>query len=606
MSNRATILLAMGMFAVMLSLDAGATSYVSRDYYKVGDNCTYQIHDRSITGEVVLSTSGLVGGDNCDGEPGGLPYIIESNIVVEPTAVLRIEPGVTIKFKDGPTNFTVYGTLIADGVLFTSNSVPPFPRDWSGIRFSGPSAAHSILSNCVFEYGGASQNDVLALVQCEDGADITIQNCTFSHSGLYGILTDGASPRITGCTFSDCERFPIYQRSLDSFPDYSGNVFIDNAYRGVLVASGTIERSGTWQNPGIPYVVSLFGGVGLLDVAQNATLTLEPGTTVKFISRQGRLDVHGELRAEGKPLQPVTFTSFANDWAGGDSNGDGDSSAPAPGDFAGLTFFSKSSGSFLSCCEVSFAGQGRQGSAAVTLSIGANLLFNTCLIDHSLDVGLKASSANPTLVGCIFTGNQTAVLCKNDAMPTIDHCSFFQNSEYAVNNESVNTTIQAQNCFWGDATGPSDTSDDTSTGGLYNPNGQGDHVSDRVDYSGFLPDPFWGPTFSIRPNRTMCSAGNNFRLLGAYANLDGERSLDVYVAIMFPTGELVFYPHLTSIPEPVPVVLPALSALPEFELLGLQIPDGIPLGNYYVFAAGCEPGAFEFVSNIAYYQFGIY
>jgi len=75
---------------------------------------------------------------------------------------------------------------------------------------------------------------------------------------------------------------------------------------------------------------------------------------------------------------------------------------------------------------------------------------------------------------------------------------------------------------------------------------------------------------------------------------------------MFPTGELVFYPHLTSIPEPVPVVLPALSALPEFELLGLQIPDGIPLGNYYVFAAGCEPGAFEFVSNIAYYQFGIY
>ena len=75
---------------------------------------------------------------------------------------------------------------------------------------------------------------------------------------------DSASPKIADCAFIECERFPIYQRSLDSFPDYSGNAFIDNAYRGVLLASGTIEQSGTWQNPGIPYVISMFGGVGLL------------------------------------------------------------------------------------------------------------------------------------------------------------------------------------------------------------------------------------------------------------------------------------------------------------------------------------------------------
>lgn len=604
--NRATMLLVWGMFAVLTSLDVGATSYVSRDYYKVGDDCTYQIHDRSIVGEVVLGVSGLIGGDNCDGEPGGLPYIIESDIVVEPTAVLRIEPGVTIKFKDGPTNFTVYGTLIADGVLFTSNSMPPFPRDWSGIRFSGPGGAHSSLSNCVFEYGGASQNDVLALVQCEDGADITIENCEFRHSGLYGILADGASPKVIDCTFYGCERFPIYQRSLDSFPEYYGNVFIDNAYRGVLVASGTIERSGTWQNPGIPYVVSLFGDIGLLEIAQDATLTLEPGTTVKFISPEGRLDVYGELRAEGRPLQPVTFTSFTNDWAGGDSNGDGDSSAPAPGDFAGIRFLSGSSNSFLSCCAVSFAGQGRAPSASITLSIGANVLFNTCLIDHSLDTGLKMSSANPALLGCFFISNEIAVLCKNDSMPLIDHCSFFQNSEYAVKNESTSTEVQAQNCFWGDETGPADASNDTSTGGLYNPNGQGDRVSDGVDYSGFLQDAFWGPTFSIRANNTTFAVGDHFALYGAYANLEGERSLDVYVAVLMPTQDVIFYPTFGTVPNAVFVTLPALSSLPEFELFGLQIPGGIPLGDYYVFAAGCDLGTFEFVSNVAYSHFSIY
>jgi len=595
-----------GAFAVLAPLDVMATSYISRDYYLVSEECLYQIYDRNISGDVTFGTGGIIGGDNCNGEPGGLPYIIESDIVIEPTGVLRIEPGVTVKFKDGPANFTVYGTLIADGVLFTTNNMPPFPRDWSGLRFSGPGAAHSQFTNCVFEYGGASENDVLALVQCENGADITIENCEFKYSGLYGILTDGASPRITDCTFIECERFPIYQRSLDSFPDYSGNVFIDNAYCGVLLASGTIEQSGTWQNPGIPYVVSLFGGLGLLEIARDATLALEPGTIVKFINPEGRLDVYGELRAEGTPLERVTFTSYADDQAGGDSNGDGDETSPAPGDFSGIRFLSSSSAaSFLSCFAVSFGGQGREGTASV-LSMGANVFFNTCLIANSVDIGLKAVNADPMLLGCFFIGNDTAVLCRDSAQPVIDHCNFFDNSQYAVSNESGHTVVEARECFWGHDTGPSDTSDDTATGGFYNPYGQGDRVSDGVDYSNFFQEPFWGPTFSIRPNDAVFAIGEQFGLYGAYANLQGELWLDVYVAIMFPSGELIFYPHLTSIAEPVPVVLPALSALPEFELLGLEIPDGVPTGDYFVFAAGFWPGTFDFVTNLAYSRFGVY
>ena len=605
--NRTTMLVIVAMLTSMLPLEVLATSYISRDYGLVGEDCLYQIHNRSISGDVTLGAQGLIGGDNCDGKPGGLPYVIESDIVIEPTGVLRIEPGVTIMFKDGPTDFTVLGTLIADGVLFTSNNVPPFPRDWSGIRFSGPGAAHSQLENCVFEYGGASLNNVLGLVQCEDGADVIIESCVFSHSGLYGVLTDGASPTITDCTFTECERFPIYQRSLDSFPNYSGNVFIDNAYRGVLLASGTIGRSGIWQNPGIPYVVSTFGGLGVLEIARDTTLVLEPGTVVKFINPEGRLDVYGELHAEGTPLSLVTFTSYANDWAGGDSNGDGDETSPAPGDFSGIRFLSSgSAASFLSCCAVSFGGQGREGTASVYLSMDVNALFNTCLFAHSLQIGIAAVNADPMLLGCFFIGNKTAVLCKDSAQPVMDHCNFFQNSQYAVKNESVRTAVRARECFWGHETGPSDTSDDTSTGGLYNPYGQGDRVSDGVDYSNFLQELFWGPTFSIRPNEAAFAIGDDFGLYGAYTNLGGELWLDVYVAIMFPEGELIFYPKLNSIPEPVPVALPALSALPEFELLALQIPSAVPTGDYVVFAAGFWPGTFDFVTNLATSHFGIY
>ncbi|MBN2208465.1 MAG: right-handed parallel beta-helix repeat-containing protein [Candidatus Coatesbacteria bacterium] len=605
--NRTIMLAISAMLTASLPLEAPATSYISRDYYSVGEECLYQIKDRSISGEVTLGAQGLIGGDNCEGKPSGLPYVVESDIVIEPTGVLRIEPGVTIMFKDGPTDFKVLGTLIADGVLFTTNSVPPFPRDWSGIRFSGPGAAHSQLENCVFEYGGASLNNVLGLVQCEDGADIIIESCVFSHSGLYGVLTDGASPTITDCMFTECQRFPVYQRSLDSFPDYSGNVFMDNAYRGVLLASGTIECSGIWQNPGIPYVVSTFGGLGVLEIARNATLMVEPGTTVKFINPEGRLDVYGVLDAEGTPQQLVNFTSYANDLAGGDSNGDGDETSPAPGDFSGIRFLSSdSAASFLSCCAVSFGGQGREGTASVYLSMDANVVFNTCLFAHSLDIGLSAVSAYPDLLGCFFIGNRTAVLCKGSAQPMIDHCNFFGNSQYAVRNESVGAVVPARECFWGHETGPSDTSDDTSTGGLYNPHGQGNRVSDGVDYSDFLQELFWGPTFSIRPNEAAFAISDDFRLYGAYTNLVGELWLDVYVAITFPEGELIFYPTFSTFPEPVPVALPALSALPEFELLALRIPSAVPRGDYFVLAAGFWPGTFDFVTNLATSRFSVY
>jgi hypothetical protein len=45
--------------------------------------------------------------------------------------------------------------------------------------------------------------------------------------------------------------------------------------------------------------------------------------------------------------------------------------------------------------------------------------------------------------------------------------------------------IDATSNWWGDATGPYDPSDDTGSGGWYNPGGLGDEVTDKVDYTGF-------------------------------------------------------------------------------------------------------------------------
>ena len=57
-----------------------------------------------------------------------------------------------------------------------------------------------------------------------------------------------------------------------------------------------------------------------------------------------------------------------------------------------------------------------------------------------------------------------------------------------VRNTGTAFTVDATGNWWGHASGPLDNSDDTGSGGFYNPGGLGDPVSDKVDYGGWLTD----------------------------------------------------------------------------------------------------------------------
>jgi hypothetical protein len=83
-------------------------------------------------------------------------------------------------------------------------------------------------------------------------------------------------------------------------------------------------------------------GVILVDslwtVPSNSVLTIKAGTVVKFLNPSAGLYVRGTLQAQGTPAEPVVFTSFKDDTAGADTNGDGTNSTPARADWAGLYF----------------------------------------------------------------------------------------------------------------------------------------------------------------------------------------------------------------------------------------------------------------------------
>ncbi|MGD9974450.1 MAG: right-handed parallel beta-helix repeat-containing protein, partial [Desulfatirhabdiaceae bacterium] len=89
------------------------------------------------------------------------------------------------------------------------------------------------------------------------------------------------------------------------------------------------------------------------------------------------------------------------------------------------------------------------------------------------------ATSSPTATGNTITNNQYGIWI--DGGGTYQSNTIKNNSVYGLY-YSGNTLIDATNCDWGAPSGPLDDSDDRATGGLYNPDGKGNKVSDHVNY----------------------------------------------------------------------------------------------------------------------------
>jgi hypothetical protein len=228
-----------------------------------------------------------------------------------------------------------------------------------------------------------------------ESSNITISNSTFTDNAPstradVGIFSGGASPVIENNSFNGLY-YPILLTDASGEPVLRNNTGQNNNYNGIVILSN-VNVLGNWiwhANPNFPYIL-ISNSQDFLEIQSGASLTISEGVVVKLSSPfyTGIL-VHGggALTIQGQTSNRVVFTSLRDDSEGGDTNNDGNTTTPAPGDWTGIRFLSGSIGS-IHKAKLKFGGATDRyypepGATIIILS-GATVTLSDVIFENNL------------------------------------------------------------------------------------------------------------------------------------------------------------------------------------------------------------------------------
>lgn len=184
------------------------------------------------------------------------PFIVSQNVSILQGVTLTIEPGVEVRFGEGPFTIIVSGRLFAQGteekpIRFTSNKENPQAGDWATILFNGTVQQPSLLEYCLVEYGtdGITVNGSTVTVQKSvlqfnlrngitvlDGS-ITVRQTVLKSNNEGGIVVLGGNATIENNNITLNEDGVILAGSLStSHVNVAQNNIFSNRKSGVFLA----------------------------------------------------------------------------------------------------------------------------------------------------------------------------------------------------------------------------------------------------------------------------------------------------------------------------------------------------------------------------------